>query len=790
MVSLGHVAVVAHVRHRAAQLGVLAALGFVVAAAVVGPVAVRDSAAVAGSESSRAELGQRTFALQTSDAQVIDQLARMPEAAPVQDDMGEVRTDASSARVAVRSTTDPLLELGILSGGERPGEAGELAISAEVASALDVAIGDTVSVLVNDEASAGRVVGLLSDPADAADATVVRVVDRTPSFRPATWLSNADFYASPELQPALDRRAATYQPVEWLLLGTEANAPQWIGALEYVPAGAGIVGAILVVAAAVALAPTWRSDVGTLVAAGTVPRDAWRRVLWTGFGSVLLGVIAGSGAVLAGLRLARTEVSARLGQNWDHVSVPWSEMILVVGAVVLAGAVSVPLARYLPLFWSWCARRSGVGSGAGRRWLLPVVGVVAVAGLLMWVIALRAGLEAVDSPAMRLAPIGAAMVVLSAPLLFGALLWRVLPGAARAESSRPVLAVSMTGAVAAVVILATATWSAQTTRDANANEAGSPLPVPDGTFVISSMPDSAIPVLRELYGNLGGRDVDTFGIPDSTEGNLRVSSPDALDCLADSGASTIIDIPERCFDSAVAAPINTVLLGPAGSDHLAEEGLVADETVGLIWFSRESGKIGRTASTEAQPGVDLGGNLPGLVVPADGSVAKQFDLRPSGMSEVVLADFYQLPPEDRYALHAGVLRLAPGAEVADATSRTEYDRARTQADAVSVVGAASAAAVVLLGGGLAVLAQRLTRKTLPDVRLFPARRTSIALCWSLVPIFSAALALALAFLTVSVGGRVVDISFGELWYLPGAAGIVAGCLLWFISNRVSERGRR
>lgn len=777
--------VVAYVRHRGVQVLVFALLGFLLAAAVVGPATVRASAAAAAAESLRAELSQRMFALQTNNPEVIDHLDGLPEVGPVQDSVGEVASGDASAPVAVRTTTDPQLQLGVLSAGEHPDEPGELSISEPVAEALGVAIGDTVSVRSDDDEAAGLVVGYVRDPAHVADSTIIRVVHDSPSFHPTRWLSNADFYAYPELRLALDRRSATYQPVEWLLFGAEVNSPQLLRALAYVPAGAGILGGILFLSLVAALARTWTSDAGTLVAAGLTPRSAWRHILWTSLGSVLLGVIAGSWAVLAGIRLARTEVSAWLGQSWGHVVVPWSQVALVVGTVMLAAALSVPVARYLPRLWSWRPRPTR----ARRRWLVPVAGAVALAGAIVWLIALRASFAVVDDPTARLAPIGAVVVLLSAPIIFGALLGRAFPGAIRSLFSGFARAMWVPAAVVATLVLATGLWSAQTTRDANRGEAMSPLPVPAGSFVISSMPDTAIPALRGLYGDLGGHDVVAYEIPDATDGNLRVSSPGTLRCMIDSGVTTITEVPPRCYDSPVAAPINTVLLGPPGSDPQAEGGLVADDAVGLIWFSRDTGSITRTGTTDAGPGAGLGGNLPGLVVPADGSVAQEYDLEPSGMSEVMLTDFHRLSPEDQYVLRAGVLRLAPGAELADGTSRTGYDRMRTQADVVSAVGAVAAGTVLLLGGGLAVLAQRLTRRTLVDVGFSPVRRAVLALCWSLVPVLSAALALALVFLTVSVGGRVLDVSFGALWYLPGIVGVVASGLLWFAFYRVPERGR-
>lgn len=777
--------VVAYVRHRGVQVLVFGLLGFLLAAAVVGPATVRASAAAAAAESLRAELGQRTFALQTNDPEVIDHLDGLPEVGPVQDGVGEVASRDGSAPVAVRTTTDPQLRLGVLSEGEYPDEPGELSISEPVAEALGAAIGDTVSVRSGDSETAGLVVGYVRDPAHVTDSTVIRLVDDSPSFSPTRWLSNANFYAYPELRLALDRRAATYQPVEWLLFVAEANSPQLLRALAYVPAGAGVLGGILFLSLVAALARSWTSDAGTLVAAGLTSHSAWRHILWTSLGSVLLGVIGGSWAVLAGIRLARTEVSAWLGQSWGHVVIPWSQVAVVVGTVLLAAAMSVPVARYLPRLSSWRPRPTR----ARRRWLVPVAGAVAVAGVIVWLIAMRASFAVVDDPTARLAPIGAAVLMFSAPILFGALLGLAFPGAIRSLFSGFARSMWVTAAVVATVVLATGLWSAQTTRDANWGESMSPLPVPAGSFVISSMPDSAIPALRGLYGDLGGRDVVAYEIPDSTDGNLRVSSPGTLRCLIDSDVSTITEVPPKCYDSPVVAPINTVLLGPPGSDPQAEGGLVAEDAVGLMWFSRDTGSITRTGTTDAQPGVGLGGNLPGLVVPADGSVAQEYDLEPSGMSEVMLADFHLLSPEDQYALRAGVLRLAPGAELADGTSRSAYDRMRTQADVVSAVGAVAAGTVVLLGGGLASLAQRLTRRTLVDVGFSPARRAALALCWSLVPVLSAGLALALTFLTVSVGGRALDVSFGELWYLPGIAAVVASGILWFVFYRVPERGR-
>ena len=54
--------------------------------------------------------------------------------------------------------------------------------------------------------------------------------------------------------------------------------------------------------------------------------------------------------------------------------IPWSQVAVVVGTVLLAAAMSVPVARYLPRLSSWRPRPTR----ARRRWLVPVAGAVVV----------------------------------------------------------------------------------------------------------------------------------------------------------------------------------------------------------------------------------------------------------------------------------------------------------------------------------------------------------------------------------------------------------------------------
>lgn len=69
----------------------------------------------------------------------------------------------------------------------------------------------------------------------------------------------------------------------------------------------------------------------------------------------------------------------------------------------------------------------------------------------------------------------------------------------------------------------------------------------------------------------------------------------------------------------------------------------------------------RSSTVTAAPDAAPGGLAPGLVVNPDGPIARAFDLRPIGMSEVALLDFSRLDSRTRLTVRAEVARLAPGA---------------------------------------------------------------------------------------------------------------------------------
>lgn len=148
-----------YLRRRARQNVLLVMTSGLLAFAVVFVGTFRDSAERAVDDSLRADLGHRAFAVQTGDPHAAAVLHGLPYAAPVQDRMGEVLTGNLSASILARTTTDPLLRLGVVVDGRRPRVAGEILISHAVARALRIAIGDAIRLRLDGVSSSSTVVG-------------------------------------------------------------------------------------------------------------------------------------------------------------------------------------------------------------------------------------------------------------------------------------------------------------------------------------------------------------------------------------------------------------------------------------------------------------------------------------------------------------------------------------------------------------------------------------------------------------------------------------------------------
>lgn len=773
-------------RYRWDHVLLISLLAGVLGVVVAGTASVRDSAAAALEESLRADLGGREHAIQTSDPALITELAQIPSAAPVLDDLAEIHHGGRSAPVLLRSSDDPDLHLGVLELGTRPARPGEALVSREVAAALELAPGDVAMVQESTGAHEVEIVGLVRDPADSRARSVLLLTSSAEARLATRWLfSGPEVTARDSVRALLDSRAGTIQSVDSLVEAALAQPPSFLAALRFLPLGLGLLVLLVLAGGVWNLGRTWARDVEALTAPGIPPRRGWAML---GGGMLLVAAsAAGAGTllVLVVLQLNRTVLAHRVGQDWTQISVPRAAVLVSVGSVILLGLLA-PVARRLP--WRRVAALRAVLDRTQ-----PVSLRIAWVVLLVGAVLLISASVAIDSVGE-----GAALLVVGAALLIAACLPFVvapltllgLPPARRSLTRRlsrslaPIVAATTLGVVGA------ATWTAQTTYLANGMEAAANPMLPAGSFVIAQVPDSLLPTLSGRYSEYGGTEVTTYGTVDEQHEQVRVVMPTMAACSEREGL--LLDLPPGCWpppESTLAAPINVVMLGPAGAAREADPGLIEDGRVGLAVISSEDreGRVHETAALEVAPGDGLGGLLPGLILATDDPAVTDLGLEPAGSSLVVLRDFSELAPTDQYEMRGFILRLVPGTQVADGTDPSSYDRQRSAATLVSLVGGGLASGILLVGGMVQILGDRVTRRTIRDLAPHAGTVRGTAGRWAALPVASLLLTLPVAWAAASFGGRAGAASYGWMWILPALLTTSTVLVLYAAFLRVPAR---
>jgi hypothetical protein len=390
---------------------------------------------------------------------------------------------------------------------------------------------------------------------------------------------------------------------------------------------------------------------------------------------------------------------------------------------------------------------------------------VTVAG---WASLTAASSSSVVEELLPLLPLLAAVIILVTPFAVAPLL-RVGLGPALRGICRDVTGgLAVIVAAAAVVALFSGVWAAQRHGDASAGELASSPMQPAGSFLVDRVPDVAMPALRRTYEGAGGRTLAAWQIPEEVGTNLRVTSPTLVRCLKESGSERLDSLEERCWPQVSSAPVNTVMLGPADVRDTVDPQLLEDGQVGLLLFKGE-GAVSRSSFAPAVPDATLGGLAPGLVVAADGPIAREYGLRPSGMTAVALLDFSRLDARTRLTVRAEVARLAAGAQTSDGTDPTAYDRLRSTADLAALLGAAAAAVLLALGLGVTVTARAGTRRILVDLGGTPRLRLLLLGRWLLLPAVCALATAAVTMLTATYGLQRPVGALGASWLLPSIA---------------------
>lgn len=782
--SLNLLIIVRLARYRWRQLLILAVLGFILTSAVTGLAALRTSSSAALEASVTGELAGRPYAIQGADRAAVRSLATVKGLAGVRDEQAAASAPQRQVPVLLRTAREVGLPLGTLLEGRRALTPSEATISEATAATLGVSLGDAVTVAL-DERTTGpiRVVGLTVNPADVDDKLLVTVDPALPADEVTVWLSERDPYTITSLQPLLDSRALTYQSVDELKKVAVRSQPQALSALTYVPAGLAALLIVLIAGTLAALFPTARADAESLSLAGMAPRRAWQKLMGVAFGSVILGELAGVACATAVLAVFKEPVSRTFGQRWLEIGIPWITILSLIAVSGVLAAFSRPVSLGTARLFRWLSIRS-----VSKFRTTHIAAAAALVGTAIMAVATAARFQTPPAHPSTWAPIGAVLIAAALPVLIMPAMHRKLGRATTVVARHFNISLTIVSTVVIVIAVLTGGFAARATHNAVVNERQSGAPQPPGSYLITEIPNDAAAALAKIYTETGGHRLRQYDLPDEQTARLRVTGTRLVQCMSKAGTLNPDQQPSECYPQKTYSPINTIALSRGSmKDAFADPGLVAKDRVGLLVFAGEAAEAVSIADTSAKPDATLGGNMPGLIVPPDGPVARRFTLTPSGASMVALLDFDSLSERGQARIRAAVNRLAPGAQTADGTQPGAYDNERSLAGAVALAGTALLLLVLLFGGAAVLVAHRRALRTLIDVGAPFHLRRQLALRWVAAPSLALLLAVPLTIGTTAIAGLNAPGSAGLLWLTPFIGGLAGYAVLMVLFVRVPPR---
>ncbi|WP_162598670.1 hypothetical protein [Nocardioides gilvus] len=767
--------------HRRSHILIWALLGVLLGGAVAASAALTLTAEHAIFTSVEGDQAGRRFAIQTGDPATASTLGDLTGFSPVKDSSGSLLAPDREVPVTIRATREPGLPLGNLLRGERATAPLSVTVSRAAAEALDVDIGDRVALrepdLTRDEVV---ITGITVNSGNVGELSVVL---SDPALRPAeasVWLSDRDPYEVADLRQSLDAYTATFRTVANLADDARTQLPAGLGRLRHLPLGLGFLLTLMLTGLAATMWGTVRFDVAALVGAGVSQRRAWGYAVRIATVTLVVAELIGAGMALAVMRLVREPLSGLFGQYWMGVEVPWAHIVVVVGLTAATGA-------------SWQALRSG------GRWLRSkrptrawstgrVWGLGVVPGLLLLVLAGVSRLGPDIDEGSRLAPLGAVLLAASLPSLIFALVRRTLPLDFRRLGAHLGRGLQWSCAVAGVVAVLSASHVARANHDTLVFQGESGALQPSGSMLILDVPTATADALVREYASLGGAGARQLKLADETRHGVRVSSSGLVDCLDQAGAgANPNELPETCYPQGSRSPINIVALDDHAAAPSADGGLVEGSTVGLLVFKAQTDDVSRTGRVRASADASLGGNMPGLVIPEDSELAKEYGLVASGNQLVALTKFRQLSEADRAHMRARVAQLAPAAQVSEATGDEGYARQRAIGVLVALLGTGLCGLVLLLGGLGTIAGERETLRVLAELSPSQARRARLVMSNVGAALLCVTLSVALGFLSAYLSSLAGNASFGRVWLAPGLGGLVACLILAGLFLRVPRR---
>jgi hypothetical protein len=757
------------VQGRLRPAAALAATALLFAFAWSSVMLIQRNSATALETSVKVSSGGFPYLLQPQSSESEDALSGRSDMTPVWLTAGTLATGSAEVPVDVRASTRPVHLASVLTGVE-PSRPGEIALSVGAIEDLNASVGDQVALRdAGGDEQIYTVVGTAVDTAQRDSRFAVAVLG-APRNEQATWLTSTSLDAMMSdgaISPLLASRAILFRTVTTLasdssvpVAGTFSSSVNRYWPLGVTAAGL-LFGAILI-----AMRRDGRRITQSLAAAGLETSRSWRLLLSAALMVLVAGVIVGDVLAVVAIHLLSDRISAGLNQYWVSNTLS----LLRTLAFVMAAPMGVVVAVVLTYVKVPAPRK-----GRRRR---AIVGFALLVSALWWAL-------------IYTQVAGVAQVPLAGMLTVAAVALLVPTGqrGGAGESSlteRIGRSLSIPAILTAVSLVLAGLHVAELTGNVNRIEQDSFTTQPEGSFIVFGVSTSASRLIEQKYESLGGRDAYRLLIPDESSTNVRVSSSGLVDCMREENLSLPDPVLQACGPQDTYVPINVVALSPGHADAgpRADPALIDGHGVGLLTFDVKSSLVTRTTLSPAVADRSLGGNLPGLVVPADSEAALGLGLRPSGSEYLVLSKFSSLTTREQAAMRSTITHAAGAAQTSQDQGLT-YDGADSIAKlTIAMVGIV--ASLIWLGlGGSYLSTHRRIRRDLAALGASAAKRRSLALR-SLVP---TAAALLTTLPVISFGAwlqRGREGSSGLLWALPSISVLVILLVTGVIFSRVPE----
>lgn len=634
----------------------------------------------------------------------------------------ETLTGRTSVEATLFDRSDMPLPLYPLSSGRWVDGISEIVVSEAVAAELDLVLGDSVTSVSEEgqRLAPRRVVGIGAIPTDSAAMRVSYQTDSSDDGHANTWLFDRPPHSQASLQESFTSGVIAMRTTE-ILAGDEEEQAR----LTTFPAirglwwGASIAGLAMAMFLVAGLSGISKKTRLALVAAGMLPAAANRLLMSAYLSVIILSAVAGSGGAAVTIFAARKKVAQLVGQNWIHISLPWFTITLYAVSIVVCAIAA-----------GWLFRdRRYAGPDLGSKISPKVVLTFLVFGVAIGIAILIFANTQVIS--YKVAPLGALLcTALVGPLcLF--FVSRSGGAAYRKYLIRLAVPFVLLATLAGGLATVSAAYSAYQARVLSAAAAMSSPMQPHGSLVALRIPDRTALEIAADYAS-----TRIFSIPREDATLIRVTTPTLADCLRSGMAIDEAAWSADCVTTSAATIVAPIAMSDTVTKPRADPALIVNGSIELLSFSGapedEYAEPSIVRKLDVDPDPELGGSLPGLVVPDDDPLLAELDIEDSGSNILLLRDFHSLEASERGVLRGTIVHAAPSALLNDVSSSYESDRVGVRVLAVAT--AVFVLAILLLGGRALISGLARQRLVVDDLGATAGVRRILMVKWFAGPV--------------------------------------------------------